>query len=1074
MLASSTVQAQQGATTGTIRGRVTSGTQAVANAQVTARNTATGVQRGALADAEGRFVIPLLAPGGPYVVQVTSLGFSSSERTLANVGAGDVVTVNFDLTVQAVELQGLTVGAGEARIDVTQGGVVQRVNTEQIENLPVNGRDFTDFLKLSPLVSPQPQVGTGGQFAIGGARTSGTNVQIDGADANNIYFGENRGSSRIPFAFSLESIKEFQLITNGFDVEYGNYQGGIVNVVTRTGTNEFTANGFYYRRDQRLTANSFLGVEPTDYHVNQFGLALGGPIKRDVAHFFLSADGQIKRTPILATTPASAVIDPAAQQRIITALQDVYGVDNASSYFGEFKQSEDNIVLFGRVDWNVNNSHRLTLRQNYSNFEQKNDRVSTTDAVTSGGPFKDKVFSTVAEMNSVLGGSAFNTLRLQFSYEDRPRDANENGGYLPQFNIRGVPGPQGNRTVNFGGDGIIFRNRLEETKLQLVDNFTVRSGQHTFKLGTNNILSNTLNEFWLLGNGEWRFTTIADFEANRPAQYSRFTRRCPVALVTNAAGERVVCPEPDVPIAEFNYLEWSLYGQDDFQLTDRLLITGGLRVGGTTFRDNPAATPALDQAFNVQSDEMPDFTGISPRLSFTYDVSGNQDQLLRGGVGLLVGRAPTVIAGNAISTERPLLSITCTGTDIPTINFDDLLSADRGENNPAACRSGADPTGRPEYTVFATDFKLPKTLKANLGYEHLLRGSGTKLGIDLLYSETKNNFWVQDLNLRDADLNAPGLQPQFRLDEEKATPETAGRPVFVPRTGTGAYNPLFTAGSSRLRNAAFDRVYMNVSDAESRSYAISLEVDQRLGEQLTAGLRYAYNPSYDNSSFSCCTSNEGFTNSETAGDPNFIGDPGDEAVGTWGPTRFERRHTFVANVLWRAPLGLRVSGILRSQAGVPFTPLVDGDLNGDGIENDRPFLSTDLQFDADSSRTIFNEIVSEHSCIREQLNTIATRNSCRNPWWHSLDIRVSKEITTVRGQRAEILVDFFNVLNGLNHDWGRFMAVFGSAQNVLIARRYDLTTSRVVYGANRGFGTTGPSGFEPFQFQAQLGVRYRF
>jgi hypothetical protein len=112
------------------------------------------------------------------------------------------------------------------------------------------------------LVSPQPAVGTGGQFSIGGMRTSGTNVQIDGADANNIYFGENRGSSRSPFAFSLESIKEFQLITNGYDVEYGSYQGGVVNAVTKTGTNDFDGSVFFFRRDERLTAKDFNGVKP--------------------------------------------------------------------------------------------------------------------------------------------------------------------------------------------------------------------------------------------------------------------------------------------------------------------------------------------------------------------------------------------------------------------------------------------------------------------------------------------------------------------------------------------------------------------------------------------------------------------------------------------------------------------------------------------------------------------------------------------------------------------------------------------------------------------------------------------
>src|SRR5687768_7652614 len=246
-------------TSGIIRGRVTSGAeQPVAGAQVVARNTTTGFQRGALSDAGGRYLIPLLPPGGPYTVSVTSIGFAPSELTGLTVTVGDATTANFDLSIQAVQVAGITVTAGAPRVDATQSGVVSRVGTQQIESLPVAGRDFTDFLNLSPLVSPQPGVGTGGQFAVGGQRTSGTNVQIDGTDANNIYFGENRGSSRTPFAFSLESIKEFALITNGYDVEYGNYQGGVVNAVTKSGTNEFDGSAFFFRRGEALTGDDFL------------------------------------------------------------------------------------------------------------------------------------------------------------------------------------------------------------------------------------------------------------------------------------------------------------------------------------------------------------------------------------------------------------------------------------------------------------------------------------------------------------------------------------------------------------------------------------------------------------------------------------------------------------------------------------------------------------------------------------------------------------------------------------------------------------------------------------------------
>ena len=292
--------------TGAIRGRITSGAdQPAAGAQVVARNTATGFQRGTLTDVEGRYLIPQLPPGGPYTVSVTSIGFAPTERTTLTVSVGDATTANFDLSVQAVQVAGIVVTAEAPRVDATQSGVVSRVGSQQVENLPVAGRDFTDFLNLSPRVSPQPGAGTGGQFAISGQRTSGTNVQIDGTDANNIYFGENRGSTRTPFAFSLESIKEFALVTNGYDVEYGNYQGGVVNAVTKGGTNDLDGSFFYYRRDEALTGKDFTGVDPRDYYVHQFGANVSGPIKRDRLHFFLSADLSARRSRSTPWCPGS-------------------------------------------------------------------------------------------------------------------------------------------------------------------------------------------------------------------------------------------------------------------------------------------------------------------------------------------------------------------------------------------------------------------------------------------------------------------------------------------------------------------------------------------------------------------------------------------------------------------------------------------------------------------------------------------------------------------------------------------------------------------------------------------------
>ena len=1089
------VQAQT--TTGGFRGRVTTGTdQPVAGAQVVARNNATGLQRGSLTDAQGRYTLPLLPPGGPYTISVTSIGYQRAEQSGFQVTAGDAVTVNFNLAVQAVQIGEVTVVASAPRVDVTQGGVVTRVGTAQVENLPVAGRDFTDFLNLSPLVSPQPGIGTGGQFSVGGQRTSGTNVQIDGTDANNVYFGENRGSSRTPFAFSLESIKEFALITNGYDVEFGSYQGGVVNAVTKGGSNDFSGSAFYFRRGESLTGKDFLGSDPRDYEVNQFGANVSGPIIRDRLHFFVSADLQRKQQPVFALVPGQTVITQDSLTRFLNVLRTRYGLTDVDKYIGNFDQEENNTVLFGRIDWTLSDKHRLTLRQNFSDFVQTNDRINSNEAITHGGPFKDKTYSTVAELNSIFSANLYNQFRFQWSYEDRPRPPNEDGGSIPQITVSNV----GASTSGvFGGDATIFRNRLEESKLQLIDNFNYRMGAHSFKLGGNVLFGSNVNTFWLSGSGSYSFSNLRNFEQGIINTYTRNLRACPVALTANAAGELVICPEYDVPLAEFGYTEYSFYAQDAIQVSNNLLVTAGLRFQGTGFGDKPAATPAVADTFGYRTDVMPAFTGLSPRLAFTYDFGG-QARVLRGGVAMLVGRAPTVLAGNAISTERPLLSITCVGNAAaPTLNpatLKEMLDAGDGSKNPASCRSGAAPTGRPEYTLFHEDFKLPRTLKASVGYEHLF-SSNTKIGVDYIYSRANNQFTVKDLNMGARSCQSTQTAGAFRgRDYENIAScftlaNENNRPVFVPRTG---FNPRFAANagattSSRNTVATFDRVYLNVSDGEAEAHNATITLDQRIGERFALGASYGWVRAYDNSSYSCCTSGEGFSGELNAGNPNVVGDVGDEHL-LWGVSRFERRHTVTGNVMWRAPYGVRVSGIWRSQSGLPFTPVVDGDPNGDGASfNDRAQVGG-VQFNTAADEQKFNDLVAKHECLKEQLGQIAKRNSCRGPWFHSLDMRLSKVINTFSGQRVELLADVFNVLNGLNEDWGRYMGVFTASTNLYRAERFDNATGRIVYSTNyfpatpatatqpaqreRGFGVEQPTGFDPYQFQVQLGVRYRF
>jgi outer membrane receptor for ferrienterochelin and colicin len=1049
--------AAQTGTTGAISARVVDpGGSPLAGVQITAQNEETGLQRGGMTNTEGRVTVRLLPPG-VYTVRAQFIGYRTEEATGVSVALGQTASIAFDMVQQAVEVEGIEVRGAARQINTRQANVSQNVSVREIEDLPALGRDFTDFIALSGLVSPSPETTTGGQFAIGGQRPSQTNLQIDGVDSNNSFFGENRGGSRLPFSFSLESIREFQVITNGFDVEHGNYSGGVVNVLTRGGTNQFEGTAYVNYRGDALTAADFAGQDPVDFEATQFAARVSGPIIRDQLFYLFSLDGQIRREPQVPLTPGEVDAETAQQmQRFFDILENQYGIEDPAAGYRPFQTSQDQITLFGRVDWTINPDHRLSFRHNWVDFTNGDEWSRAFDfnyGRSRAETLKGQSHSFVSELQSVLGQNTFNVARLQFSWEGRPREGNDQ---RPTVETRLPSGQQ----IRYGGTFAAFQNNMEERKFQLVNNLTHVMGNHTLKVGGNVIATNILNQFQQMGTrnqgaGIYVFSDLDALENHQPQEFWRPLR-----------------PDGVVPFADFDVYEWAVYAQDEWEMTDRLTATLGLRYDQQVFADRPGRVVDVERAFGLQTGIAPvDRTNISPRFGVAYDVFGDGDAVLRAGAGLFYGRIPYVLGGNVQQTEEPVFELLCAGDpgdpDAPPSPSGYRNWSAGGTDNPTRCQDGGTFAGTPSYAFWQEDFEYPETFKANVGYEQLLFDRRTRAAVDLSFTNSTKLYTVRNLNLRD---------PQFTLDHE------GGRQVYVPRDH---FSPTGAAGTMNRRNTDFGPVFVNYNDGVSRAYSANLEVDHELTEASSIRASYTYTRSHDNSSYSCCTASSGFGNPNVGVfGPNDLGGIGDEDK-AWGPSSHVRNHTFVASIRTELPFGFQASAIWRSQSGRPWGPEQNGDLNADGRQfSDRPFifapedlpLATTDPVAAEEQRARYAGYLTENSCVGDYVGQIVPRNTCRQPWFHKVDLRLRRVIETVGNQRAELEIDLFNVLNGLNSDWGRYHTVSGFDRNIYLVEGYDRTNNRILYSVpeNISFGT--PSQFSGLlmQFQAQVGVRYRF
>ncbi|MEZ5425049.1 MAG: TonB-dependent receptor [Pyrinomonadaceae bacterium] len=729
----SAVLAQSQATTGFIQGTVVDQNGAVIpGAMIKIVNTETGFNRTLMTNSDGVFSAPLL-PVGNYRVTSEKDGFAQTILEDVIVNIGQTLSLRIELKTGTISTTVNVSTEGEL-VEVGRTELNTLINERSVENLPINRRDFSRFVQLTPGVSIV-QGPDGDEITINGQKGIQNNFSIDGADANNPFFGEQRGGQRPAFTVSLEAIQEFQVVPVGASAEFGRSSGGFINAVTKSGTNQFSGSAFLFFRNQNLSSQNPDAVEAglpvDDFRNYQFGGNVGGPIKKDKAFFFVAYE----RNDGLSNKPNG--IDPV----LVDIFANQFGSPNEERIIERTNIAD---VLLAKVDININNSNLLTIRHNYSRAEQVNGTFDVpTWGFSANGRETDNSNSFITQLVTTFSPTLLNEFRFQWAKEERPRFYD--GPDLPDTTIGTF---DGSLSYRFGRP-FFLPVPSDDVRLQFTDNFTVITGNHTIKFGADINRLRTSQTFIGFARGRYIFAagTIADaIQGFQDYINGVNTDALQLYLQFAPIGNRSV---EEAGTQAFTQWEPGVYIQDAWNFRPDLTFNIGLRWEGQ-FQPDPINNPQDTRYGQFLSDprfpsdgSIPDFNdGWQPRLALAWSPGKDQKTVVRLGAGIYYARIPGLVLAGPRNTDGVIAG------NIFFANFLCPTVADCPQFPGIVPTAGFVPFN-PGVAVFERNFKNPRTVQYSASIERELVKD---LSFLFAYNYAKTTRLTRFVNRNDARL----------------------------------------------------------------------------------------------------------------------------------------------------------------------------------------------------------------------------------------------------------------------------------------------------------------------------------
>jgi len=1027
----------------------------IPGASVQVRNTSTGFTTRTSTNAKGDYTFKELPLGGPYTVKAIYMGYGEQIRTLPVLNFGDAARISIEMQEASQNLQAVEVVATGLKNKVQNFGASTEISAKTMNQLPVNGRNFSNLMDLSPLSRGN---GIAGQLA------SSTNFTIDGMTAKNpTSSGSTTSRSGAPYSISIEAVREFKVVTNQYDVTLGRAGGGTVTAVTKSGTNTVSGSAFMYGRADWLSSPyDIRGIKrDNDFSTYQYGFTLGGPIIKDKLHYFVGWDHQRDARPLIIADingladEARFRITNSTLSQFLDIARNSYGVANTPQY-GTFDRTRGSDAAFARLDWQINEKNLLTVRDNYTNDRNPLGLADNTaiNFYESYGNDKNVDNSLLATLRSTISSKLTNELKVQHLYTFQASTQNDELGFaIPRAVVGNVPsvlsdGTAANTAIQIGGHRF-GQEGFTNNVFQLVDNLYYNTDKVKYTFGVDVMYTRAKSLYGSEVNGRFEYTntsagtSLENFANLLPNRYYR-----EVPLVA----------DPTVKAGIWNT---AVYGQMQTKLGRGLDFVGGVRLDYSAYPTSPLNQTLLDELGIRTDNKLKQFL-IQPRIQFNWDINENRTDFVRFGAGIF---------GSDVNNYVTINNLTFDGTHLGTVDvINDNVPRPNfiGYRNGTATAPTLEALQLPTINTYGPDAKIPVVYKANLSYSKLITDR-LKVGITGYASLGRNNYMYVDRNMN--------------ADAYFTLPNEDNRGVFVPSM-PGNGSPDWKTGRISTK---FGRVLELNSEGKVNQFAVVLDATWRYFKDGEISASYTWNDAKDNTSY-----NGNVANSATLSLP-VKDDPRDLSHMNYSDGQFRSKVVIYGTLptFYGITVGVRYSGI----GGTRYSLVSGANNNGDFVaSNDLAYI-----FDRNNAavpqnvrtglQTILDNPLASQSLkdyIIKYSGKIAERNGGINDFFGVIDLRLSKKFKISKTHNIEISGDIFNLANLLKKTWGVNESLSTQALYALNGRaevaatpttplipaipNYDSATRSFNYRVNNS-GIVVPTG-NPYQFQ--LGLRYGF